>query len=319
MRVPSASYGETSRTLDEWQSSIARSFVPMEVAATDNTPEVFLARLSRQQLGSVGLSVIHSDSHRASRTQRNVFLQPADYYKISYQTSGRGWIKQDGRSSALEPGDLVIYDTTRPYEIGFIEKNASIVAQVPRSEIDVSPDSIAAFTARNDADFGGLRDTIAALMTSLSNREMPASTQVRHHLARSFIELLRAAALSDNPTFPASSFVDDDLWASMRRYALAQLSDSSLSIDSLAASHFVSVRTAQRLFKANGTTFAEWIRRARMENAERRVKETSDPITLIALESGFSSSSHFSKAFKAHFGHSAREVRQLELAKKTPR
>jgi AraC-like DNA-binding protein len=60
----------------------------------------------------------------------------------------------------------------------------------------------------------------------------------------------------------------------------------------------VSERTLQRRLKAESTTFAAELLTARLSAARRRMVETDAPLAAIALEAGFSSQQHFSRAFK---------------------
>lgn len=60
----------------------------------------------------------------------------------------------------------------------------------------------------------------------------------------------------------------------------------------------VSERTLQRRLKDEATTFAAELLSARVQAAKRRMRETDAPLAAIALEVGFSSQQHFSRAFK---------------------
>jgi AraC family transcriptional regulator len=70
-----------------------------------------------------------------------------------------------------------------------------------------------------------------------------------------------------------------------------------------------------RVFHAAiGESIGRFITRRRLELAALRVAYEPDvPLTTVALESGYSSSSNFSKAFAAYFGCSPTRVREPEL------
>jgi transcriptional regulator GlxA family with amidase domain len=67
----------------------------------------------------------------------------------------------------------------------------------------------------------------------------------------------------------------------------------------------VSVRQLERLFvKLLGRTLHETYLNIRLDKADELILKTGMSATAIALNCGFRSSSHFSRAFKARFGHS---------------
>ena len=72
----------------------------------------------------------------------------------------------------------------------------------------------------------------------------------------------------------------------------------------------VSARQLERLFRHHlKATIAELYRRIRLDHAHVLLRKTGMSITNIAIASGFASSSHFSRCYKDHFGHSPRDGR----------
>jgi AraC-like DNA-binding protein len=68
--------------------------------------------------------------------------------------------------------------------------------------------------------------------------------------------------------------------------------------------HFIEV------FRAGfGETPKKYLLRQRIEEAARRLRDTDQAITRIALDLGFSSSQHFARAFRQLKGCSARDFR----------
>lgn len=308
-RTPAASSRQDSATLDEWQESIARSFVPMQVWPAPTPPAVFHASVERQQLAFMGLSLVRAEAHSAVRTERDVALRPADYYKVSYQLSGCSTVSQDGRRTLLAPGDLAVYDTTRPYALDFTGFNESLVAQLPRAEVALRGEQVARLTARSLSP-AGVSASLGSLLRALADGGAPGGRAARYHLARSIAELLTAAIAAEATDTETLAPVDAALLDSLKRYALAHLSNPGLSIADVAAAHYVSARTAQRLFQREATTFAHWIRNERLDRAHQRLQSSADPITCIAQDAGFASGTHFSRAFRERYGRSAREIRR---------
>ncbi|HEY0688422.1 MAG TPA: helix-turn-helix domain-containing protein [Kribbella sp.] len=70
------------------------------------------------------------------------------------------------------------------------------------------------------------------------------------------------------------------------------------------------MRTVNRPFNATGQTVREVVRVRRLARARDEVADGGTPIATIATRWGFADSSHFSRAFKAHYGSSPRDHRE---------
>src|SRR5262245_7341532 len=88
--------------------------------------------------------------------------------------------------------------------------------------------------------------------------------------------------------------------------------DRSLSVAEIARAAHLSEFHLHRVFHAAlGESIGRFITRRRLETAALRLAYEPDlSVTEIALSSGYSSSSNFSKAFSAYFGVSPTRVRQ---------
>jgi len=71
------------------------------------------------------------------------------------------------------------------------------------------------------------------------------------------------------------------------------------------------VHLARVFRKKYGCTIGEYLRRLRVEFARRQMSTTRRPLGEIALAAGFADQSHFTKAFKAHFGLKPSDYRRF--------
>ncbi len=89
--------------------------------------------------------------------------------------------------------------------------------------------------------------------------------------------------------------------------------EEPLSQKELASKSNISLRQLERLFKKYiSNTPNQYYLKLRLERAQNLLMQTSMSILSVALASGFTSSSHFSKCYKAQFGISPRETRFQE-------
>ncbi len=87
--------------------------------------------------------------------------------------------------------------------------------------------------------------------------------------------------------------------------AMAAHLEAPLSRARVARAAGVSPRQLARLFASQrGCTFLEDYHRLRLEHAERLLRQSALSVSEVAFATGFSSSSHFSRAFRRQFGAS---------------
>lgn len=84
-----------------------------------------------------------------------------------------------------------------------------------------------------------------------------------------------------------------------------------LSLADIAKRSGVSPRQLQRLFEQQlSTSPRQWYQQLRLKRAQRLLNETEMGVLAIGIACGFTSSSSFARAFRAHFGLSPAEVRR---------
>jgi len=71
----------------------------------------------------------------------------------------------------------------------------------------------------------------------------------------------------------------------------------------------LSVRSMQRRLRAQGTTYEQELRRARVRRAQRLLAETDLKLAAVALDAGFATPAHFSKVFRDETGESPSSFR----------
>lgn len=86
----------------------------------------------------------------------------------------------------------------------------------------------------------------------------------------------------------------------------------SATLGSVARRLATSSRTLQRRLQCAGTTFHQVLQSERLQHAEQLLEETDEPVTTIAWDAGFGSTSHFSAAFRRRTGMSPTEWRSRQ-------
>jgi AraC family transcriptional activator of tynA and feaB len=256
-----------------------------------------------------------STAQALSRSPRQIARGNSDFFHICVMSYGRALLRQDGREALLEPGDFVLSDRTRPYQFIFDGEFSQTVVMMPRQVLIPRVGSAERFTAIRIDGSKGLGGLLSPLLQNLGGplRDMPADAQAR--IAENIIDLVATAVLSECEGLPISSgmtCVRVKFWIETH---LAQ----DLSGERIASECGVSVRHLNRLFARDGVSLMQYVWERRLARCQR---ELTDPmmghrsISEIAIASGFKELSHFSRAYRARYGQTARDDRAAQIRAK---
>ncbi|MDX3697405.1 helix-turn-helix domain-containing protein [Streptomyces europaeiscabiei] len=299
--------------LSYWHDAVQRTFVPLDVTTPRNTP--FSGSVATEGLGQLRISTVNADRELVRRTKRLIAESPDEYMLLGLQTRGSGVVVQDERTAVLSPGQLALYDTTRPYTLDFPGRFETVVFQMPRRALGIPESDLRRITGVTIAPDQGLAGMVVPLLSKVATEAGIYRPEIGEMLARNITDLL--ATLVTECLGRGTASLDaarQTLLLRIRAFIDARLADPALSAEAVAAAHHISVRHLQRLFQAEGTTVSEWIRRRRLEACRRelgRPRRTRPAVAAVAQRWGFVSPAHFSRAFRAFYGMSPREWQTL--------
>ncbi|WP_066939894.1 helix-turn-helix domain-containing protein [Microtetraspora fusca] len=302
-------------SFDEWQDLVSRSFVSLGV--TRDGSRRFRGGIRRRVLTDVSLCEITASSHTVRRTATLIGRDDAAFFKLSLQLSGTGLLVQDGREAVLSPGDLAIYDTSRPYTLTHDDDFRSLIVMFPRTLIDLPVDAVGQLTAVRMPGNTGLGRVISPFLVQLAQNLDQFSGTSGLRLAHNALDLVTTMFADELGTARQAGNPNQTLVDRIRDYIDANLGDPDLCPAKVAAAHFISTRHLHNLFRAEGTTIAAWIRSRRLERCRR---DLLDPlhchrsVAALAARWGFLDAAHFSRIFKAAFGFSPSAYRQRRAA-----
>ncbi|MEY9947889.1 helix-turn-helix domain-containing protein [Kitasatospora sp. GAS206B] len=298
--------------------AMSRTLVPVEVVPLAGRP--FEGRLASHRLGYVRVSTMEADATRVSRTAGLIARSPQAEAQVgvALQVSGRAVLEQDGRRAEVAAGDLVLYDTARPYSFDYPERFRSHVLQVPRRLLGVPESDIrhAVGTAVTPAE--GFGSVLLPFLGTLAASAHSYPASVGDRLAGRVADLLitLVAQLTGPPAAdPRAS--NGHLVQRVREHIERHLGDPELSPEAIAREHHISVRYLHRLFEGEDVTVGRLIQQCRLEACARELarRGRSVPtVSAVAQRWGFVNPAHFSRAFRAAYGVSPREWRALRTA-----
>ncbi|MFD4960702.1 helix-turn-helix domain-containing protein [Microbacterium sp. NPDC058389] len=299
-----------ARNISDFRAAVNDSFVPLQVSSTH--PDRFRGMIRGAGIDEVHVSDIRATDHVVERTPELIARGDRPYFKVSLMLAGTGLLIQDDREAVLNPGDLAVYDTSRPYSLVFDQDFRTMVVMFPRHLLTLPPDMVGQLTAVRISGSEGLGSVVAPYLTQLAGNldQLAGSTGAR--LAHSALDLVATVFARELGLDGESADPHRALMQRIRGHIDRNLASTDLGPASIAAAHFISTRHLHGLFQEQGTTVSTWIRTRRLEQCRRDLVDpilADRPVAAIAARWGFVDAAHFSRAFKSTYGVSPSEFR----------
>jgi AraC-like DNA-binding protein len=290
--------------VEYWRDVVSRAVGPLELRVSGGHD--FTDRLLVGEVGPVRVAELSmSQAGAAARTPAHVRQLDPELYKVDIQAGGRGLIEQGGRMAKLEPGDFTLVDLSRPCH--WVAASAAQITAVvfPKALLPLSPDEAARLTGIRIAGDRGPGALISSLGRQLPRRLDDGAGGVR--MGAAVLDLLTAALATSLGRERALSPETRQraLLLRVRGFVEANLGDPELTPSALATAHHISIRYLHKLFEAEETTAADWIRRRRLERCRRDLLDPGQhetPVAAIGARWGLPNAPHFSRLFRAAYG-----------------
>ncbi|SCL24548.1 AraC-type DNA-binding protein [Micromonospora rhizosphaerae] len=288
----------------------------------------FVARAEFIELGPVRLVRHRYPSLDAVRTRKLIQRSDADFYLLALTLAGNSSADQEGRRSIIRPGDFTFYDCARPHEVSHHgddhgrERASSIVAFIPYDAVPLPHHRLSALFAARMSGTEGIGALLADYLIQLAGHPEQYHAADAERLAGvglDLVSMLLGRHLVSEDAVP-TEVRRRALLSQVRSHIHQHLGDSTLNPQSIADAHHISVRSLHRLFEAEETTVAAYIRDQRLERCRRDLTDPAlrdRPIQVIAGRWGFRDKAHFSRAFRTAHEETpqAYRVRHLEQAR----
>lgn len=287
-----------------WRDVVCDVFLKLRVEAPH--PQSFSGSVTAGRWNDVVISSVTGDAQNVDHGPSD----PRNDCLVSVQVTGSGVVTQAGRDVQLSPGDMALYDATRPYRLAFSERFEQVVLQFPRHLLIDRDISIEHSVARVLQRGSGLTDVTTSMVCALARQQSQIPAGVRHRLGSQAIDLV-AAALSGAFGGNYEHAGRQAQRTLVVEYVLANLSDPDLSVQTVAEAFGRTTRSLQYVF-AGEESLGSTIRRLRLErSAEALVNPMYSRLTIGRIGSmvGFGDPAAFSRAFRRQFDQSPSEVR----------
>ena len=300
-----------------WEDYNRRALVAL--SCTSYSEQGLLARQTNIEWGPLRLAEIAGNAHAIERSPQTVRSAPKDSVFATLLLRGEAVFLHENGCLAATAGELIVYDTRRPYLFGFSSSMRQILVDVPHH---LFTQACVGGGLPGPMLFGRGTAREGALVAALSSRlgRLTASRGVAHDPADAegtVLDLLGQLAEERTGGRPVPDAHRSQLIVA-ESYIDRHLHDPRLGAAQVAGVLGISVRHLGRIFESTGRTPARHILERRMARAHQ---ELTGPgarearIADVAHRWGFSSQAHFARLFRSRFGTTPSEAR-AEATKK---
>ncbi|MET8320344.1 helix-turn-helix domain-containing protein [Micromonospora sp. NPDC005189] len=302
-----------------WLDLVARTSAPMRIWSAH--ADDFTARADFVDLGPIQLINYHYPSLEATRTAKLIRQSDPELYMLALTTDGVGTSSQDGRHSEIRAGEFTFYDASRPHDVGHHAtepeqgRASSIITMIPHAALPLPPQRMAALYGGRMSGSEGIGALLAQFLLQVTGHPE------QYHAADT--SRLGAVGLDLATTMLGRHLVAEDavptevrrraLLTQVHAYVHRHLGDATLSPQSVADAHHISVRSLHRLFEVEDSTVASYIRDMRLARCRRDLTDPAlrnQPVQAIAARWGFPDKAHFSRVFRMAYGISPQAYRE---------
>jgi AraC-like DNA-binding protein len=289
--------------VDWWRQAMSEAFVPLRVSRAQS--HRFTGTLRTDHVGQLRVTSLRSSPQRIDRTPALIAGSDHELWQIALCRSGCLRLEQDDRQARLKPGDLVAYETARPFHWSFPGSWSATVFTLPRAAVTLTGAQSRALTARGLPGGAGVGGLVSRLLRDVADNTASLALSNQDRIVDDLCDLL--------VTLLRDTVGDTGNRSSTRRAQLtrikdhieAHLRDPNLTPSSIAAALHMSLRQLHALFADEPRSVAGHIRDRRLRNCARdlldlRLADVS--IAALATRNGFGDTRGFERAFKATYG-----------------
>lgn len=297
-----------SDRVEFWRASVCDQFVPLLV---EPTAEALRGRVVGSTVAETRLRRIRASQHVFERRPSDIRAGDPEVLHVLAMDIGRSLLEQDGRSTILNPGDLVLYDSSRPFRVETTGPFQFTIGLLPKRLLPIPQEALVARTARATTPDSGVGAALGALLTSLAGGRAAGADPAQQVALQHALVSLYVAFMSEEGAVGSPPSVH---LALAKSFIVRHLGRADLTPAEIAGACGVSQSYLHRLFANDGTTVAGYLREQRLQGAHRDLTTSirDEPIKVIGSRWGMPDPAHFSRVFKARFDVTPGEARHAD-------
>jgi AraC-like DNA-binding protein len=297
---------------------------PMPVDIKGSIGGRFTARLDTTDLGIATVTRLrkHIDGVAEHRTPRLIRQSDPQAYRLVINLRGHNVMLHDDREAVLGPGDLVLFDSSRPFTVLRTSESGPdhevVMVTAPRGHVPVPHEAMGLLTGVRLSGRTGLAALVSQFLVALARDVHEYDPADAARLATTVVDLM-AVVLGAHMDADRKTPVKDRRRALLQRaqfFIQQRLHDPALTPAAVAAAHHVSTRALHAAFQDAQLTIGSWIRARRLERCRRDLSDpglATRPVHAIGAKWAFPSAAHFCRAFETAYGITPNAYRRSML------
>jgi AraC-like DNA-binding protein len=291
---------------DAWRACMGQTHAPMELSSEHAAD--YRAHLRLIGLGAVSVWPATFQQLVFQRTPKLIRRSDPEVYHLSLIVAGDATASWGEKAADYRRYDIHTNDSSRPYEIwtgrGPI---TSVGIELPKDLVPLSRSKVDQVIGRpmsSQAGIGALLAQFLAQLTANTAAYRPADAPRLGTIVSDLVSALFAHALDEETSLPSET-ASRTLILRIKDFIHRHLGDHELTPSAIAAAHHISRSYLHRLFQAEDSTVAAYIRHKRLEAARRDLADPAlhtTPVSAIGATWGYPHAAAFCRAFRAAYG-----------------
>jgi AraC family transcriptional activator of tynA and feaB len=302
------------RRLDYWNELAGDALT--QLVADPLERDTFSGRLALAEVGDIRVAEICSDPATVHHSQAHIARAPDAKFFLCLQLDGVSVNRQQGREAVLRYGDFTLFDSSRPYQVTFGERNRMVVLCMGQAQLQrrmASPEAVVALPMLGATAVPGL---LSGFLRHFwrechSERDLPLGPR----FSEAVLDLIASAYAHVSQALSQATSLSVARRERVRSYVEAHLHDPKLTPTSAARTLGMSARYIHHVFSEGGETLGRYILRRRLEECARALDDLAQrgqTATEIAFRHGFNDASHFGRVFRERYGLTPAEYRRRD-------
>lgn len=294
--------------LREWREWAASTIAPIEVEVFD--ADSFAARWISHGIGQLRLLHLYAPAQRVTHTGTEGSAgRAAPSIQLVYSRQGAMKTLMGGKSFTIEPGQFVLLDNTRFYQMEMDTEHECLDLMMPQGWLEKHLPDPGALLARPIETREGWGRPLGALLETMLDG-IDHAPLPRPLIAEQVGTLLSLATGVEEAA--AGTRHRGQLARRILRRIESDYADSALSPERVAEDCGISKRYLQTLLAGSGTSFVQELNAMRLDRASDMLADPRAaglPVADIAFRNGFLDPGYFTRLFRKRFGVTPSEWR----------
>ena len=287
--------------ISQWREWAASTIAPIEVEVFDQN--AFAARWVSHGIGQLRLLHLNAPAQRVTHTGAEGSAgRAAPSIQLVYARQGALKTRMAGKTFVVQPGQFVLLDNTRFYEMEMATPHECLDLMMPQGWLEKHLPDPEALLGKPISAREGWGAPLGALLESMCHG-LESAPLPRPLIAEQVGSLLSLATGFHEP--PEGTRHRGQLARRILRRIESDFADPDLCPESVAADCNISKRYLQTLLAGSGTSFVQELNAIRLDRASDLL---ADPragglsIAEIAYRTGFLDAGYFARLFRKRFG-----------------